>query len=215
MKRSLPFILCICFGIAFIYIAATIGNGAIVNFDTVIISFVQGFEAPLLTAILKGFTWIGSGAIVALIAIIVLILLFFIYRQRRAATLFAITIAGTGLLNLLLKLYFQRERPEIHRIMDAKGFSFPSGHAMAAFSLYTILAYLLWHKLKTRASRLLLTLFTAFMILIIAMSRIYLGVHYPSDIIGGFMASALWVTLIIAVSNLLRRDTTAGANTKN
>ena len=84
-------------------------------------------------------------------------------------------------LTWLLKIYFKRERPEIHRILDANGFSFPSGHTMMAFSLYTIIAYIAWRNVKTTLNRILLILSAAFMSIMIPMSRIYLGVHFPSD----------------------------------
>ncbi len=201
MNNLVSIIVCICLGLVFITLATTIDTRAIEQFDTTVIHVVQGLETPLLTTILKGFTWIGKGTSVAFIAVIVFLVLFFIYHNRREALLFGITIGGTGLLNLLLKLYFQRERPDIYRIMDANGFSFPSGHAMAAFSLYTIGAYLLWPHMKTMTSRLILVLLATFMILVIAVSRIYLGVHYPSDILGGFVASAFWLTLTILIFN--------------
>ena len=164
-----------------------------------IIGFVQGLEAPWLTVVMKGFTWIGSGFVVAPIALIGFIVLYFFLHYRQQAFLLIAVIAGSILFNSMLKNYFKRERPEIHRIMDANGFSFPSGHSMMAFSLYAIIAYIAWRNVKTTTSRVLLFLFAAFMIIMIGTSRIYLGVHYPSDIVGGFAASALWVTIAISV----------------
>ena len=158
---------------------------------------MQGLETAWLTFILKGFTWIGSGPIVALITVIMMFFLFFVYRYRQQAALLGIGVAGSALLNYLLKIYFRRERPEAYRIMDATGFSFPSGHTMMAFGLYTMIAYIAWRNVKTASNRALLILFAAFMILIIAGSRIYLGVHYPSDIVGGIFASAFWITILI------------------
>ncbi|MBO0589329.1 phosphatase PAP2 family protein [Sporosarcina sp. E16_8] len=193
------FVLCIFFGIAFGYIAAAVGNESIAHFDTAVIGFVQGLEAPWLTSIMKVFSWIGSGLVVAAIALIGFIVLYFVLRYRHQAFLLIAVIAGSVILNRLLKIYFKRERPEIHRIMDAKGFSFPSGHSMMAFALYAIIAYIAWRNVKTTASRVVLVLFTAFMIIMIGTSRIYLGVHYPSDIVGGFVASALWATISISV----------------
>lgn len=209
MKRFLAaFMLCIGLSIGFSYIATAISNQSIEHFDTSIIHFVQGMEAPWLTAILKVFTWIGSEYAVALITVIAFFLLFFTFRYRQQAFLLVVTIAGTAILNTLLKLYFKRERPELHRIMDATGFSFPSGHTMMAFSLYTILAYIAWRNVKTKMSRLLLILSAGLMILLIAGSRIYLGVHYPSDIVGGIFASAFWLTIVIAVYGFYRKRKT-------
>lgn len=193
------FVLCIFFASAFGYIVAAVINGSIVHFDTAVIGFVQGLEAPWPTSIMKVFTWIGSGYVVAPIALIGFTVLYFVLRYRHQAFLLISVIAGSVLLNSALKSYFKRERPEIHRIMDATGFSFPSGHSMMAFALYVIIAYIFWRNVKTTVARVVLVLFTTFMIIMIGSSRIYLGVHYPSDIVGGFAASALWVTIAISL----------------
>jgi undecaprenyl-diphosphatase len=202
-KRSLrllpALILCIGFGLLFVYIATTISNKSIAHFDTSIIRFVQGMETPWLTSIMKFFTTLGNTKSVIGIALIAFVLLYFAFRYRQQAFLFIIIIGGTVVLNALLKNYFKRERPEIHRIMNANGFSFPSGHSMIAFSLYTIIVYIAWRNVKTGLSRTLLILFAAFMILMTGISRIYVGVHYPSDVVGGFAASGLWVTFAIIV----------------
>lgn len=192
-------VLCIMFGIAFGYIASAIVNESIAHFDTAVIEFVQGLEVPWLTSIMKVFTWIGSGYVVTAIALIGFIVLYFVLRYRHQAFLLLTVVTGSILLNKALKSYFKRERPEIHRILDANGFSFPSGHSMMAFALYAIIAYIAWRNVKTTMSRVALVLFTAFMIIMIGTSRIYLGVHYPSDIVGGFAVSALWMTFAISV----------------
>ena len=199
LRLLLAFIICVGLAILFGYLAAAIGNESIEHFDLAVINFIQGMEMHWLTPIIKVFTWIGSGYVVAPITIIAFVLLFFVYQYREQAFLLVTVVVGTVILNGLLKLYFKRERPEIYRILEETGFSFPSGHTMMAFSLYTIIAYILWRNVKTTLNRVLLILFTTFMIVIIPASRIYLGVHYPSDIVGGFIASALWVSIVMVV----------------
>ncbi|MCZ2259121.1 phosphatase PAP2 family protein [Sporosarcina sp. G11-34] len=208
LRFVVAFIICAAGSVLFGYVASIIRNKSIENFDTSIIAFVQGMESPWLTPIMQAFTWIGSGYVVATVTVIGFILLFFVYRYRQQAFLLVTVIAGTVLLNGLLKVYFKRERPEIHRIMDAPGFSFPSGHTMMAFSLYTILAYIAWRNVKTATGRTLLVLSAGLMITLIAGSRIYLGVHYPSDIVGGIAASAFWVTIVISVYGLYQQQKT-------
>ena len=193
------FILCLGLGSTFIYIATAMSNGSIDPFDTTVIAFVQGLETPWLTTVLTFFTWLGSGYVVVPMALILAAILYYGLRASPQAWLLLIVIAGTPLFNTLLKHYFKRERPEIHRILDTHGFSFPSGHAMISFSLYAIIAFIAWGFIKTAAGRVMLLLFTAFMILAISISRIYLGVHYPSDIVGGFTVSALWLTIAITI----------------
>ena len=204
LRFLFAFITCVGLAILFGYLAAAIGNESIEHFDLVVINFIQGMEMSWLTPIVKVFAWIGSGYVVAPITIITFLLLFFVYRYRAQAFLLVTVILGTVILNELLKIYFRRERPEIYRILDAAGFSFPSGHTMMAFSLYTIIAYIVWRNMRTTLNRVLLIIFTTFMILMISTSRIYLGVHYPSDIVGGFIASAFWVSIAIAVYGFYR-----------
>jgi len=199
LRLLIAFVMCIGFGVLFGYIAAAINNETIESFDMSIIGFVQGLETPWLTAVMKTFTWIGSAVVVIAITLISFTLLFFFLHYRQQAFLLLTVVLGSVLFNYLLKIYFKRERPEIHRILDIGGFSFPSGHTMMAFSLYTILSYIAWRNAKTTPNRILLTLFVAFMILMIGLSRIYLGVHYPSDVVGGIAASGFWGTIAVVV----------------
>lgn len=192
-------LLLIVFGVTFGSIASSIGNQPMGAFDTSIIAVVQGWETSWLTAVLKIFTWIGTGYGVTPIAMIMFTILYFGLRHRQQAWLLIATVAGSIILNSVLKHVFKRERPEIYRIADAGGFSFPSGHAMMAFALYGILAFIFWYHVKRTGNRILLVLFAAFMILMIGMSRIYLGVHYPSDIVGGYAASGFWMIITIVI----------------
>lgn len=202
----LAFILCIGFGVSFGYVATAVGNDAIIDFDQTIIAAVQGLETPWLTAIMKVFTWIGSAFIVGPATLLAFLLLYFKFKNRAQALLLVVVIVGTVVSNSLLKLYFKRERPEIHRILDANGFSFPSGHTMMAFSLYAILGVIIWRNLKTNVGRFFISLTAIFMTIMIGLSRIYLGVHFPSDIVGGLLASGLWVTLAVTIYSFFQRD---------
>jgi len=200
LLRLLPaFLICLGLGIFFGYTVTAISNKSIEHFDTTIIGFVQSIEAPWLTSVMKIFTMIGAWQGVAPITMIAFLLLFFKYKYKKQAFLLVIVIGGTVLFNALLKIYFKRDRPEFYRMLDAGGFSFPSGHTMSAFSLYVILAFIIWRNIKTPLGRFSLILFTTFMIAMICLSRIYLGVHYPSDIIGGIAASAFWLTIATTV----------------
>lgn len=169
----------------------------LISFDSLIIAFVQGFETEFLTAIMKFFSFIGSTVSVIIISIGSALYLYYVLRHRRELILLAITMIGSTLLNILLKSIFQRARPEINQIVFEEGFSFPSGHSMAAFSLYGILTFLLWRHIKTRIGRGLLLTINSLMILLIGLSRIYLGVHYPSDVIAAYAASGFWLFTVI------------------
>lgn len=201
---------CLVLAAVFGYVASSIGNGSIVQFDTPIINVVQGAEAPWLTNVMKLFTIIGSTKAVLAISLITLGLLLY-FRQKAQTILFLIVIGGTAALNLVLKLFFQRARPDLNRLIEISGYSFPSGHTMMATSLYIILAFILWRNAKN-SGRILYVIAAFFMIFMICISRIYLGVHYPSDIAGGISASTFWLLIATSIYTIYMNKKQAGSH---
>ena len=194
---TLAFMLSIFSLLCFSGMAILISGSKIEASDDSIISFIQGFESPGLTAIMKGFTFIGSTPSVAVISLFSLFFLYKVLKHRTELILFIAIIVGSPILNELLKLLFHRARPDFHRLIKINGYSFPSGHAMSAFAVYGVLSFLLWRHIPTRWGRTLLIVTSIIMILTIGISRIYLGVHYPSDVIGGYFASGCWLAIAI------------------
>lgn len=186
------------FALAFILIALIVTLDGAAGFDRAVIGFVQSMESEPLTALAKGLSLVGSSKLAIGISLVTMIILFFALKHRLELVLFLWVGLGSHLLNTLLKQWFHRERPSIHRLVEQAGYSFPSGHSMGAFSLYGVLAYLLWRHMRSRSERLLLIVFTVLMTGGIGWSRIYLGVHYPSDVIGGYAASGAWLMLSAA-----------------
>jgi undecaprenyl-diphosphatase len=199
MKQQLAraFITSLIFAIFFGLIAILIHDRQLDLFDQTLIQFIQAFESPIITTVMRTFTFIGSGLVVACLVLIMAIFLYSVLGHRRELIFFIGVIMGSSLLNEVLKWIFHRARPTIHRIIEAAGYSFPSGHSMAAFTLYGVLAFLLWRNLSTSLKRNLIVIFSVVMILMIGISRIYLGVHYPSDVLGGYMASGCWLAASI------------------
>lgn len=154
-------------------------------------------ESQGMTHWMELFTWIGSGIPVVIITILSMVVLYVFLKHRRELLFLGCVIAGSAILNTLLKLMFHRARPTIHRIIEVSGYSFPSGHSMAAFSLYGGLAFLIWKHIPTAVGRVLMIIVSAMFILMIGMSRIYLGVHYPSDVVGGYFMSGCWLAVCI------------------
>lgn len=167
------------------------------RFDSAVISTVQGWENDRLTSIAKFLTLIGSSKILIPALIVLAIILFIFLKHRKELVLLLGGMLGSSLLNHLLKDIYKRARPDIHRIAEEVGYSFPSGHSMAAFTFYFLITYLLWRHIHLRRWRIALLLFSAFMIIAIGLARIYLGVHYPSDVLAGYWVSACWVALCI------------------
>jgi len=152
------------------------------------------------TDIFRVLTFIGSPAAALAIATIVCVLL---YRRRQLveAALLPVALAGGELLNVVLKLSFHRPRPEV-AFVHLDTYSFPSGHAMLSTTAYGALAYLVWSHLHARRARFALTAGTVVLVALICFSRLYLGVHYLSDVLGGAAAGAFWLAVSIAVQTL-------------
>lgn len=142
-------------------------------------------------------TQLGGGVFVASISSIAVLWLWLI-RRRWQAIFLASSVFGAALLNILLKLLFQRERP-LDQLIAVEGYSFPSGHAMSSMALALALVVICW---KTRLRWLVLAIAVVY-VLVVGFSRVYLNVHYVSDVLAGWVFSGLWVYLIY---RLLRYD---------
>ncbi|MDR6555634.1 phosphatase PAP2 family protein [Paenibacillus qinlingensis] len=181
----------------FVTIASLLQGQQIARFDSSVIAFVQGMERPWLTSLMELVSFIGSTRVVIAITLICLFLFYKFLKHRMELILFVTLIAGTAVLNRQLKLLFQRDRPILHRLAEEAGFSFPSGHSMIAFAMYASLSFLLWRHVPTRKGRTIVLVCSILMILLIGISRIYLGVHYPSDVVAAYFASGFWFALCV------------------
>ena len=199
IKVSHLFIISLITLIGFCTMALLVNRDQIVGFDKPIVSFVQGLETPLLTTILKFFTFIGAGSTIKVLAFIMVVILFFFFKQRSKIFLFIVVLIGSHYVFRVLKLLFHRARPDLNRLIEIGGYSFPSGHATNAMTFYGSLAFLLWSHIPTRQGRTILIVFSASMIFLIGLSRVYLGVHYPSDVIAGYCAGGFWLVLAVGI----------------
>lgn len=192
------FLLLSCFtALGFILIAFMVEQKQIGQFDSPIATFIQSFETPFSTNMMLFFTKIGSGTSINIIAFFIFIIFYFFLKFRAELLLFIVVLLGSHYLYRVIKLLFKRERPDLHRLIEIGGYSFPSGHATNAICMYGILTFILWRHIPSRIGRFLLLSFSTFMILMIGISRIYLGVHYPSDVLAGYFAGGCWLTIAI------------------
>lgn len=181
-------------------IAWAVESGRTTGFDGDVIRFVQGRESASLTHAMKAFTFIGSTKPVIGIAVVAILLLGLALRRWREIVLLVCSLGGSTLLNSLAKSLFRRERPSLHRLIEETGFSFPSGHSMAAICLYGALVYILWRRIGGRSWRVAIAAVGIAVIALIGCSRIYLGVHYPSDVVGAYLLGGCWLAIIAAVN---------------
>ncbi|MEH7384613.1 phosphatase PAP2 family protein [Bacillus sp. JJ1521] len=192
-QLSVAFILCLFSLIVFGVLAYYVHGHDIIRFDSRVISLIQGMESVWLTFLMKFLSFIGSAPVIIVLSILILFFLYKALKHRYELILFVGVMVGSPLLNILLKELFKRVRPDFHRLVEISGYSFPSGHAMSALTFYGIITFLLWRHISVKWGRIALLTFSGLMIFGIGMSRIYLGVHYPTDVIGGYFASAVWL----------------------
>lgn len=187
----------------FLILLSEVLEGELMRLDRVAISlFVMRLRTPWLTPIMEAFS-----ALATPVALLVLLLVVIAFAPGRApGWCCTINLALVVLLNQVLKFIIQRPRPEGFRLAVVSGFSFPSGHSMVAMAFFGLLAWFVWRYERDRGMRNLLVIAFAIVILMIGISRIYLGVHYASDVLAGFCVSIAWLALYtrLAVPIFLR-----------
>jgi len=178
--------------VGFASLAEVVREGYTQQFDTALLRWLGAHHTPMLTTIMTEVTPLGTGVVVLTIVGVTTAFLWHTEHKHSARMLLAAT-AGNILLNNGLKLLFDRERPAVFEWgTHAASSSFPSGHAMSATVVYGTVAYLLARLQKHGWSRALTLLVAVLLIALICLTRLYLGVHYPSDVLGGIIVGLAW-----------------------
>ena len=179
--------------ILFLWLAEAVYEGETILFDETIRQIAQQSATPWLTQTMIYVSFLGSFRFLTG-GVIVFLIVFSCLKWKQAVILLLVTMAGEAFLEVTLKLFFKRVRPEpFIEYAALKSYSFPSGHALASLCFYGILAWLMTARIKTQGLRFLIWISATTLILFIGSSRIYLGVHFPSDILAGFAAGFVWL----------------------
>ena len=161
--------------------------------DAPIMLAIHSLSSPFLDKLMLLITQMGE--IGAVLATVILAIYFITKHQRINLISLIVIFGGAVVLNTLMKTFFSRPRPEVFTpLTHPLGFSFPSGHVAASTAVYGFLAILLWQN-QHRIWAVLVGMW----IPIVAFSRVYLGVHYPSDVLGAFAFTSLWLLLIFVI----------------
>ena len=200
-KNIIKWILFAITAILAIVVTINVKNGRILELDLNIYKFFsENIINDKLTPILKVITHIGGEKIVLVLAVLAIILI-----KGLKNKLFLLTgIVGTAGLNVVLKHIIQRERPNINRLIPEKGYSFPSGHSMMSMAFYGMLIFLIFKYVKNTALKWTLIVILTILLSTIGITRIYLGVHYPSDVIGGFLVSLTYLFILTEIYNKVK-----------
>ena len=189
----------------FAWIAEEVPEGDTLGFDNAVRGFVHDHSAAWLTPVMQGFSFLGSTIFLTLAALAVLFALFRA-GHKHSAILFTITMIGATILNFVLKISFVRERPIPYFDTPLPtSYSFPSGHALFSLCFYGSLAWI-WaaHPIGDK-KKLAAWVVASLLIFFIGLSRVYLGVHYPSDVIAGYLAAFVWVSAVFGADAWLEK----------
>lgn len=167
------------------------------HWDQAIQSWVHGLARPMLTQVMLGLSWIGS-TLVLVPAVALAAGLLWWRGMKDDAVLVAAAALGGVALNEVMKLYFKRLRPDVPwAFVHENSFSFPSGHSVMAMVLYGVIVYKTQDKLRSRWAKAALVVGALLMVAGIGVSRVYLGVHYPSDVAAGYFVGAVWLAAVV------------------
>ncbi|MEO8763490.1 MAG: phosphatase PAP2 family protein [Ginsengibacter sp.] len=179
----------------FIIIARLVTEGKTQSFDNKALAFIAGYINNINTSVMQGFTFLGTHLF--LIPANLLLTAWFLFIKKRQW--YSIKVPAVALSSLLLmfllKLTFHRDRPVSPLLQVAKGFSFPSGHALMSVTFYGLLILIVWQNVQQTWLKWTLSVFLVLLILVIGVSRIYLRVHYASDVMAGFSIGLVWLLL--------------------
>ena len=183
----------LCF-IGFIAITILVLTNNITTFDNNIYQLVYGHHNQYLDFFFTHFTHIGDTIPVMIIATILL----WLFKKWKDRILIILSLVLTVIVNQALKYLIARPRPPLERrLVKQGGYSFPSGHSMVSLCIYGVLIYFAMTKIQNKLLKAVIVVILTGIILLIGISRIYVGVHYPSDVLGGYL-----LTIVIIISSI-------------
>ena len=187
-------ILLICLIIFFIFITTVVIFNKINFIDSSVYNFLISFKNDSLTNFFRFITKFSNVAFLVIFVLIVLLIL-----RNKDAVFVIFNLIFLRLLNYVIKIIIKRDRPNILRLIKIGEYSFPSGHAMISMGVYGYLIYLIYKKIKNPYIKYLGIIILSLLIILIGISRIYLGVHYFSDVVAGYTLSLIYLIIFIRV----------------
>ena len=196
---------CIIALIVFLWLGQAVHTSRTQAVDNHYRAVVHSYASPSLTVAMRWVTQLGSTLPLVILTVVVGVALWRV-KQRRAARMLAIDMAGALVLNSFLKDAFQRARPNpFFGILPPHTYSFPSGHSLFSFCFYGLLAVVVVRRFRSPVKRIVACAAASLIILTVGFSRVYLGVHYPTDVIGGWTVGLAWLSFVLAVYPTQRR----------
>lgn len=191
-------VLAIIFLISLIVLLVLIKTNAIYAFDMTIYNMLISNMNESLTNFFKMITFLGGTSGISAFCLLALIIGIILKKGKMGFLIFGCTLVN-WILNEVLKNIIQRPRPEILRLIPETSYSFPSGHTLASLSVCGILIYLILRSGLNRTIKIILTVFLTVFPILVGASRIYLGVHYASDVLGGILFALILLLMEIII----------------
>lgn len=182
--------------LVFVALLEDVAEGSILKLDVYAYRlFVQTLRSDALTPIMEGFTNLATIPVVAATTLVIAALV----PGRAPGWCVFINLVCTVAINQLLKFIVQRPRPDGFRLATESGYSFPSGHSMVSMAFFGLIIWMVWRYHKHDVMRWVWCAVFGLMIVMVGISRIYLGVHYASDVVAGFCVSIIWLVFYTKV----------------
>ncbi len=194
IMKNKRILLAILLSILFIILSILVALDKTVAFDNYVYHLVTIKMSDFLTNLNHFFTFLGSTIFIVFLSI-VLVIFFFIKKKKNCSFIIALVIILSTIVNNVVKIIIRRKRPTVLALVVEKSFSFPSGHTMASVSLYGILIYLVSKSNLNKKIKVSLITFLILIPLLVALSRIYLGAHFATDVIGAMLLSSILLLL--------------------
>lgn len=193
----------------FVELTETLKSDLLADYDHQITQYVLSHRTPALTKYFIFVTHVGDIYGYLIVVGVFAVVSIFVFKRWKYTAQILLVLALSALSNLMLKRFVDRARPGIEHMVSVETLSYPSGHAMSAMAFYGFLIYLFYRFKINIFIKIGIIMLLGILILSIGFSRIYLGVHFPSDIAGGFIAGFIWVVFCVLLFNLIevfRRD---------
>lgn len=191
----IPFVTIVLFGF--------FGWEKVTEIDYQMSQYIYKIHSPMRNTIMTAITHTGDLVVQTVITVLVVIMLFMLKKWRTALWYGLTVLIGAGILNGAIKELYGRARPsQIEPLVEIGGYSFPSGHSMGSIIVYGGILFLILRSLRSVQIKILISFLISFLILGIGFSRIYLGVHFPTDVIGGFSLGLAWLCFSVSLLGL-------------
>jgi len=187
--------------VVFLKLAEVILTKEVISFDVWIRQLIYVFRNPTITMFMKDITFLGGDVFLGCVIIITILLL--LRKHKKDAAVFSFILFFGIALNIFLKNIFQRPRPTFIPLIHETSYSFPSAHAMNSLVFFLSLSYFIFINTRNEKLGIVLTFLSGFLVFFIGISRIYLGAHYPSDVLGGYVAGLCWFALVLVFEKTL------------